>query len=124
MREVLDLSLLRDVQTICFVCDQHVDKSRLVIRVLSNKYVSLSTGMDEGWTFTRSCGFLLALMDRIGIVLLSLAATAIMTVLLPWCLLCNVPLAGDIFDRVSRRVCNGLSIVNACACNISDRIGI
>ncbi|KAH8113125.1 alpha/beta-hydrolase [Phellopilus nigrolimitatus] len=70
----------------------------------------LKTWVKAAWAFVF---FPTTLMDRIAIVLLSAAACAVMSVLLPWCLLCNIPLMRDLFDRFSRRVCNGLSIVNA-----------
>lgn len=57
-------------------------------------------------------------MDRIAVVALSFAACVIMSILLPWCLVCNIPIVGELFDQLSRRVCNGLSIVNACTSSL------
>ncbi|KAL5500937.1 hypothetical protein ACEPAH_9324 [Sanghuangporus vaninii] len=53
------------------------------------------------------------LMDRVALILLTSVATVIMALLLPWCILCKVPISGKIFDYCSRRFFNGLSIVNA-----------
>ena len=52
-------------------------------------------------------------MDRITIIVTSLVSCAVISILLPWCLLCSIPITGLIFDYFSCKFLNGLSLVNA-----------
>ncbi|KAI5123032.1 hypothetical protein M0805_007653 [Coniferiporia weirii] len=53
------------------------------------------------------------LMDCVSAITLSALTCIIMSVLLFWCLLCNIPFVVESFDYISKHACNGLSIVNA-----------
>lgn len=53
-------------------------------------------------------------MDRIALVVLSSGLCVIMSLLLPWCLFANFPYMVNLFERVSKKLFNGLGLVNAC----------
>ena len=57
-----------------------------------------------------------AIMDRIAVVSLSFVACVIMSIMLPWCQLCNLPLVQEIFNWFSSKFGNNLSLVNARMC--------
>lgn len=53
-------------------------------------------------------------MDRIALIVVPFGICTVVSVLLPFCLIFQLPIIKDGFDAISRRFCNGLSLVNAC----------